>query len=129
MADDTDVARRFESLVAVTLQQHEKYTEAVRNAVEAGRTLILDYHSGHMPGKFCVAIRSAVDGAGRKAFEELAHIKGAGTTEEECGSLMSVLAEQVRAYYKLDYKPHIYLEGKPLGPGQHQTQEWTGGAP
>lgn len=103
----------LKNLVAEKLQQHEGYARALRHAVDTNRKLILNYHGGHDPDKFCVSILAAVDST-ESVAEELVHVKGIGNYEEEGNPVTSMLAEVLKDFYGLDYLPERRLSGVPL---------------
>ena len=110
----------IEETVTMQLQAHPKYSKAVGDAVHSGNKLILDYHSHkNEPEKYCVSIRKEPENSGLQILgqnnigEELAHIKF-GASKDECKSLMSILAEELKKFYNLEYIPTMYFQGEPL---------------
>lgn len=103
------------------IAEHPTYAEAVSQAAGGGRSLVLNYHT-HGPGQdYCVSVCAlqgeTLDLGGllrlSGELEELAHIRGIGRSEDECGDRMSVFAALLRERYRLGSDPEIYLNGRP----------------
>ena len=110
----------IEGIVTMQLQAHPKYSKAVSDAVNSGNKLILDYHSHkNEPEKYCVSIRKEPENSGLQILgqnnmgEELAHLRF-GANKDECKPLMSILAEELKKFYKLEYILAMYFQGELL---------------
>jgi hypothetical protein len=128
-APDPRLSAYFE-LVLEKIDQHPSYSAAVRGAAQQGRRLVLNYHT-HGPGQgWCASVCARneqvpdLGGVLRLGGEldELAHIRGVGREEAECRPLMEAFGALLRARYRLDHAPAIWLDGRPLeggavGPG------------
>ena len=110
----------LEKLVAVDIQQTLDYGKKILKAVTAGRRLGLNYHSGHVTGKYCVSIvvedQTALPVLGQKTrkLEELAHISGIASSKLEGEILMPILGEILKKYYNLSYRLKIDFERPPI---------------
>lgn len=111
------------------IDEHERYGPAVRRAAEDGRALALNYHTHGPEQPYCASV-CALDGETLDLggvlrvggeLEELAHIRGVGPNERECGVRMAVFASMLRARYRLGSDPEIYLDGRPWSPGAEDT--------
>lgn len=119
----------FFDLVLERIGEHASYGPAVRRAAAAGRTLALNYHTHGPEQGYCVSVcelaAPSIDLGGvlRVGGElaELAHIRGVGKSEAECGPRMAVFASLLRARYRLGQDPEIYLDGQPWQPGREGT--------
>jgi hypothetical protein len=109
--------------------EHASYGPAVSRAAADGRPLALNYHTHGPEHGYCASV-CALDGptldlgglmrlGGELA--ELAHIRGVGKSEGECGMRMAVFASLLRARYRLTRDPEIYLGGQPWHPGREGT--------
>lgn len=120
----------FFDLVLERIAQHERYGPAVRRAAQDGRALALNYHTHGPEQGYCASV-CALDSPGLDLggllrlggeLEELAHIRGVGGSEAECGPRMAVFASLLRARYRLSQDIEIYLDGKPWQPGDEDVQ-------
>jgi hypothetical protein len=111
----------FFDMVLEKIAEHPSYGQAVSAAAQGGRPLALNYHT-HGPGQGYCASVCALDGETPDfggllrlggELEELAHIRGIGQSEAECGQRMSVFAARLRDRYRLGREPEIYLNGRP----------------
>jgi hypothetical protein len=109
-------------LVLDRIAEHPAYGEAVRQAAEAGRRLVLNYHT-HGPGQgYCASVcarNEEVPDLGPLLqlggeLEELAHIRGIGQEESECRPMMEVFGALLCDRYRLEQRPAIWLDGRPL---------------
>jgi len=109
-------------LVLQKIDEHPVYAQAVRQAAEGGRQLVLNYHT-HGPGQgYCASVcarNEEVPDLGGVLqlggeLEELAHIRGIGREEAECRPMMEVFGALLRERYRLDHPPTIWLDGRPL---------------
>jgi hypothetical protein len=120
----------FFDLVLERIDQHERYGPAVRRACEDGRTLALNYHTHGPEQGYCASV-CALDAAALDLggvlrlggdLQELAHVRGVGRSEAECGPRMAVFASLLRARYRLTRDPEIYLDGQPWQAGREDTK-------
>jgi hypothetical protein len=116
-------------MVLDRIAEHASYGPAVRGAAADGRRLALNYHTHGPDQGYCASV-CALDGATldlggllRLGGElvELAHIRGVGQSESECGMRMAVFASLLRARYRLSREPEIYLDGQPWQGGSEDT--------
>ena len=119
MDDTPEIAqlRKFMDELIQKIEAHDKYGPALRAAAQTQKPIIRDYHT-HGPGQdYCLSIKTQKGGlpvlGQAPQMEELAHIKGLGKTLDEWIPIMGVLGEQMRAFYKLNALPHIFVNGKP----------------
>jgi len=115
---DPEVSSFFDGIIE-KIVAHPQYSKNVSGALEAKRPLILNYHT-HGPGHgYCVSVCAVPKGLpvlGQKPLlEELAHIKGIASKEEECEFLMRAFGSRLQAYYELESPPRIYLNGAAFG--------------
>lgn len=114
----------FFDMVIDRIDEHERYGPAVRAAASDGRTLALNYHTHGPDQGYCASVCALggetldLGGVMRLGadLEELAHIRGIGRSEGECGPRMAVFASLLRARYRLERVPEIYLDGNPWSP-------------
>jgi hypothetical protein len=115
----------FFDLVIDRIDAHERYGPALRSAAAGGRVLALNYHTHGPDQGYCASV-CALDGETLRLggvlavgadMEELAHIRGVGRSQAECGVRMAVFASLLRARYRLGRDPEIYLDGEPWTPG------------
>jgi hypothetical protein len=113
---DPEVSSFFDGIIE-KIVQHPAYSKNVSGAVEAKRRLILNYHTHGQGHGYCVSVCVKPKGLpvlGQKPLlEELAHIKGIASAEEECDFLMTAFGLRLKAYYELSEAPEIYLNGGP----------------
>lgn len=119
----------FFDMVLDRIAEHASYGPAVRSAAADGRRLALNYHTHGPEQGYCASV-CALDGATLDLggllrlggdLVELAHIRGVGKSEEECGMRMAVFASLLRARYRLAQDPEIYLDGQPWHPGREDA--------
>jgi hypothetical protein len=109
--------RRWMDELIEKIEAHEKYGPALRQAAQAGKPIILDYHT-HGPGQdYCLSIKTKKGGlpvmGQPPALEELAHVRGIGKTHEEGIPMMGLLAKQMQTHYSLSSPPMIHVNGQP----------------
>jgi len=91
----------------------------MREAVNKGEALVLNYHHHGDPSSWCVAICARAESPVELLdlggeLRELAHISGVGGSEDACVPLMSSLAHELLGFYQLRLSPVIYKNGDPL---------------
>lgn len=102
------------------IQQHPTYDEALRSAIAQGRTLVLNYHSHGDPGQWCISISALQRDPekllqiGLPELDELVHVKGIGSSEEQCLPFCHAFAERLRDGYGLKELPMPMLNGRPV---------------
>ncbi|MFT5052090.1 MAG: hypothetical protein ACI8QZ_003522 [Chlamydiales bacterium] len=107
----------FENVVQKIIE-HSSYGPAVQGAIAQGLPLALNYHT-HGPGSgYCVSVCAVVEPLieflGKAELEELAHIRGLGQTEEECGPVTDAFAQAICQGLGVERTFQIYLNGAPL---------------
>ena len=117
---DPEVSSFFDGIIE-KIVGHQAYSKAISSAVEAKSRLILNYHT-HGPGHgYCVSVCVKPKGLpvlGQKPLlDELAHIKGIASKEEECEFLMLAFGSRLKIYYELAEMPEVYLNGGPFSTG------------
>lgn len=100
------------------IEQHPSYSRSVRDAVEAGETLILNFHT-HGPGQgYCASIcvrEGHVAALGLPGtLRELAHLRGIARDEEDCEPFMAVFGARLVERFRLAHVPETWLNGAPL---------------
>ena len=86
----------------------------VRDAVEGGEPLLLDFHrhrsseSGEPEAAWCAAIRLERDGT------DLVHLRGLVSERAGCAPMARVLAGLMEARYRLASRPRVVLDGAEL---------------
>lgn len=110
----------FFGVVIEKIEQHPRYAVLMRNAVAAQEQLVLNYHTHGAGQPYCVSV-GVYDGAIAQLgllgeFREIAHIRGIGREESDCGPLMSAFAALLQQKYELRAEPRIYLGGQPFQP-------------
>ena len=119
----------FFDMVLDRIAEHESYGPAVRRAAADGRSLALNYHTHGPDQGYCASV-CALDGATLDLggllrlggeLQELAHIRGVGREQRECGMRMAVFASLLRARYRLTRDPEIWLDGQPWHPGSEDA--------
>lgn len=112
---DLDPIAFFE-LVCDRIATHPSYAANLEQAVSQGDRLVLNYHTHGPEHGYCVSV--CVDRRLLPALppnlEELAHIRGIGTTREECEERMGAFATVLVERYGLAEVPLVYLDGVPL---------------
>ena len=105
------------NLVTEKIKIHPDYNKSIKQALEDGFTLSLNYHNHPGEETYCVSIISEkIDlislSEDKQSFIELAHIKNIGQSEEDCLPIMSYLGEKIKKLYYLKNLPNIYLNGR-----------------
>ncbi len=110
---------RLEGLIQ-KIVDHSKYGPAMEEAVAGHVPLVLNYHSHVGESSYCVSICAKVHNpvklldTGEETLEELVHIQGFGKGEADCIPLTRAFSEVLCKHYKIERRPDIYLNGKPL---------------
>lgn len=120
----------FFDAVIDRIEEHDSYGPALRGAVAQGRALALNYHTHGTDQPYCASVCAlegqTVDLGGLLRLgadlSELAHIRGVGPSADECGLRMAIFASLLRARYRLQRDPEIYLDGRPWQPGPEDTK-------
>lgn len=109
----------FEQLIE-QITTHANYGPAMSGAVEAHAPLVLNYHTHGPDSDYCVSIASKAHdpleffNRDKPSLTELVHIRGFGSTEEECIPLCTTLGRELLEHYGLIRVPEIYLNNEPL---------------
>ena len=108
----------FEEIIA-KIEEHPVYAAAMRQAVETGEELVLNYHSHGDPTSYCSSICARQASSVRlvdigESLRELVHIRAVGQSEADCVPLMVAFGSELMAHYGLERAPVIYLDGEPL---------------
>ena len=110
-----DLGQFFDQVIRL-IEKHERYSKNIHQALVDDDPLVLNYHSHGESEPFCTSICSLTTDIthppDHPMLIELAHIKGVGSDEKSCYPLMSVFAEKLQHFYRLDYTPEIYLNGR-----------------
>jgi hypothetical protein len=114
---DPELLRYFD-LVCDKIAVHPSYSVKLEKAAGANEQLILNYHT-HGPeqdycASVCVASKARVEHGLQTPLEELAHIRGIGTSAEECGPRMAAFAARLVDRYGLKRMPLVFLDGLPF---------------
>ncbi len=102
------------------IEAHPTYAPAMRTAVEQKRSLALDYHNHGNAESWCVSISAMVKDPTRLLqigvpdLEELVHIKGIGTSAEQCLPFCRAFGRALSEHYKLEEPPTPFLNGQPV---------------
>ncbi|KAA3611785.1 MAG: hypothetical protein DWQ01_06790 [Planctomycetota bacterium] len=104
------------------IEGHARYGPALRQALESGGTLVLNYHSHGPVGPegYCVSICERRQGDSPRqlmglevGLEELVHIRGFGRSQDDCLPQCAALGDLLARHYQLDQPPEIFFQGKP----------------
>ena len=111
----------FEHLIEL-IRAHPRYGPALAHAAAQKQPLVLNYHIHPGAEDYCVSVCARLDSPlamldlGGTGLEELAHIRGFGATEEDCGRLTAAFGRELQQAYRLDRTPEPWLQGAPLRP-------------
>ena len=108
----------FESLLE-KIAGHPTFGPAVQQAAEDQWPFVLHYHHHGDTSSWCVAICTKMDSVipllgDPEELHELAHVKGLGSSEDQCLPLMATLGTELVERYGLAATPSIWKQGRPL---------------
>ena len=109
----------FDALIQ-QIVEHSTYGPAMEAAMAGNAPLVLNYHNHVGESSYCVSICARVPNpiklldTGEETLEELVHIQGFGQGEADCVPLTKGFSEALCKHYKIERRPDIYLNGKPL---------------